>query len=108
MGAKAVYNNQSIMIYVTGEHSRALLQNGSLILECYIGTQLISSAGCYVELAPEIVTEFDKVRQAEVSAIQVIKDQLHAAHPETSGARNRRRLERRKRAKRTIGPDVPD
>lgn len=106
MGAKAVYNNQSIMIYITGEHSRALLQNGSLILESYIGSQLISSAGCYVELAPEILTEFTKVRQAEVNAIQAVKDQLHAAHPEMANARNKRRLERRKRAKRTFGPDV--
>ncbi len=108
MGAKAVYNNQSVMIYITGQEAAALLQNGSLILSCFIGSEYLSHAGCYVELAPEIVTEYSKQRQAEMDAIGAVRAQLQAAHPEMAKAASRRRDERRKRAKRTHSPDELD
>lgn len=108
MGAKAVYNNQSVMIYITAEHARSLLANGALIMECYIGPHLISPVGCYVELSPEVITEYQKIRTMEVDAIQAVKDQLKASNPRAASNPSQRRERKRRSAHRTTSANVHD
>ncbi len=106
MGAKAVYNNQSVMIYITGPEAAALLKDGALIMPCYIGSEYAAPSACYVELAPEIVIKYNKQRQAEIDAIQAVKDQLRAVNPDAAANPSRQRERKRKRAKRITSPDV--
>src|SRR5512139_3134439 len=107
MGAKAVYNNQSVMIYITGEHARRLLEHGSVICESYIGTHQYSQSGCWVELEAGVREHFLLQFQAERGAQAAIRERLRADYPELASSKSRRRAERRKRAKRALSTDDP-
>lgn len=108
MGNRAVYNNQSLMIYITGEHARLLCARRALSVDVYIGHELVGPGLCNVALTTDAARLLLDQLQGERGSIQAVRSALHAAHPEMAGARNRRRDERRKRAKRALSTDVPD
>jgi hypothetical protein len=107
MGAKAVYNNQSVMIYITGADVDQLLKELLLWVPVYIGKTPVPP----LELAVHVPNDFRGViahaLEGERGSIERVRSQLYAAHPEIAKGASRRREERRQRAKRTHSPDVP-
>ncbi len=108
MGAKAVYNNQSVMIYITGADADLLLDRPFLHVQLFLGKVALPGATVVVFVADETRTIIRDQVKAERDAIQAVKDQLKAVNPAAASNPSRRRDERRKRAKRAHSADVPD
>ncbi len=69
MSKKAVYSNKGLAVYITAEHFRELLTEGTLDVRLHIGKVQVKQAWCVVKVLPGAKDSLTQAYRLEQSAI---------------------------------------
>jgi hypothetical protein len=100
MGKRAVYNNQHLAIYITGEDLDTLLDGLYIYVGFFIGKTQIAFHPVQVVISGQTAITIRRARKEERKAVEEIQDQFAKDHPnyesstttQTRSKRARKRL----------------
>ena len=84
MSKKAVYSNKGLQVYITADHFKELLAEGTLDVQLYIGKVQVKRAWCVVKVLPGARDSLVVACQLEQGAIDKARNEYSNAFAKRS------------------------